>query len=158
MASPIESAKNLDYLTMWKYFQERGLQTKESMVQVTTWILGFVSAVLAYLVDKTVSVGGTIGFRVDQPATAIGVAASGLALCWFAILVLRDFNEHIDRHFDAADRALKQITSLQPLLGNDPTVDPGPYKGQRLAKRLELVVWMFVAVFALVVISGAVRY
>jgi hypothetical protein len=150
-------ADPLDYVALWQYFQKRGVEVKESMVKVLTWILGFASAVLAFLIQKTVMVGGAVGFRVEYPLAAVVLAAAGLALCWFAILVLRDFNKHIDGQFDAADRALREVRALQPLLGIDPAAGPGEYKGQRLAKRLEGVVLMFAAVFALAAFAGAAR-
>jgi hypothetical protein len=84
-------ADPLDYVALWQYFEKRGVEVKESMVKVLTWILGFASAVLAFLIQKTVTVGGAVGFRVEHPVGAVVLAAAGLALCWFAILVLRDF-------------------------------------------------------------------
>jgi hypothetical protein len=98
-----------------------------------------------------------VGFRVENPVSVLALAAAGLALCWFAILVIRDFNTHIDGHFDAADGALRELHSVQKLLGIDPAVGPGEYMGQRLAKRLEGVVLMFAGVFALAALGGVAR-
>ena len=153
---PPQSA-SLVYLTLWQHFQKRGAETKESMVKVTTWILGFASAVLAFLIQETVTVGGAGGFGVAHPASAIILAAAGIVLCRFAVLVLRDFNTHIDDQFDAADHALRHLKTLQPLLGIDPKVGPGPYQGQRLADRLETVVNMFSFVLVLALSGGVVQ-
>jgi hypothetical protein len=157
MVSSPPSIGALDYLALWQYFQERGVETKESMLKVLTWILGFASAVLGFLIQKTVTIGGAVGFQIEHPVSVLALATAGLALCWFAVLVLRDFNTHIDSHFDAADRVLRELRSLQPFLGIDPRVGPGEYKGQRLAKRLEGVVLMFAAVFILAALGGAAR-
>jgi hypothetical protein len=56
-----------DYFAVWKHFQERGAQARESLVKVVTWNLGFASVLLAYLIDKTVAVWGTSRLS-DHPA------------------------------------------------------------------------------------------
>ena len=159
IGSPLSSPTiraSLDYFEVWKHFQKRGAEAKESMVKVQTWILGFASALLAYLVDKTMAVGGPLGFQVTQPLTALILALSGLALARFAWVTMKDFGSHIDGQFDSADRALRELVLLQPLLGIDPHVGPGPYKGARLSHRLGVLIIFFAIIFGLAAATSIV--
>jgi hypothetical protein len=41
-----------DYIDLWKYFEDRGYEVKQTMLRVITWIIGFATVALGYIMKE----------------------------------------------------------------------------------------------------------
>ena len=94
-------ADKIDYVELWQYFETRGSELKETMLQVLTVLIGFSAAILAYSVDKTLEFD-FFPF-VQKPFLLLLLAIVGIGITIYAEIVIQEFGEHINRNFDRAD-------------------------------------------------------
>lgn len=150
---PSSSQSNINLVDLWMHFQDRGAAVKASMVGVVSWLLGFSAVLVGYAVDKAFSFDPSPA--VARPWVAVIAGVSGLMLTWYSLIVLGDFDRHIDRSFSTADMILADLRAMFPYLGLDPEKDVPAYKGSGLAGRLRIFVLAFGALFgALALIGG----
>ena len=88
---------------LWKFFEERGAKLKENMFKVVTWIIGFAAIVLGYTVKEGFAKGLV---NAEYPGMVICFSLIGLLLLGHAVLVIRDYGEHINRTFNRAEKAM----------------------------------------------------
>src|SRR5262245_2303431 len=87
---------------LWKFFEQRGTEQKESMIKLVTWIVGFAAVVLGFAVKE--------GFDKDFAKVAhrgllFVLGFVGLVLLAHAAVVIKDHGRHINRTFARADAA-----------------------------------------------------
>jgi hypothetical protein len=115
-AAPMDiAADQFDHVELWKYFESRGSQVKETMIQVTTWILGFAGVILGFIVKETVTISGD-RIAVTNPTAMMALSLVGLLVMGYAFVILWDFADHINQIFDRADRARATNRSLLQVL------------------------------------------
>jgi len=144
---------NLDYVDLWKYFESRGADVKNTMFSVVTWIIGFAAAVLGFLVKEF------IGFQADAlvilyPLPLIVVSLVGMCIVVYADILIRDFGEHINRNFDRADRAREGDRTVDEIWGGEESVQKAKAGLPPICKRIRAVVWAFGGAFALIILVG----
>jgi hypothetical protein len=77
-----------------------------------------------------------------------GVALSGLILCGYCVILLREHAEHIQRNWDRANAFKRQIGRLDEVLSSVPS---GPHRGSRpVWTQVGFVVHAFALAFVLV--------
>jgi hypothetical protein len=87
---------------LWKFFEERGANQKDSMFKLFTWIIGFAAVVLAFAFTE----GFEKGFEtVKHPWMLCMLSGVGLVVVLYAAVVVYDHGRHIDRTFARADAA-----------------------------------------------------
>jgi hypothetical protein len=117
-----------DYLDLWKYFQERADNVKEAMFNSVTWSVGFVAAILGFIMTTQVNVAD---LSVAAPKAVIGVSLIGLLLCVYSWIVVLESKKHIRRNWHYADACKLQVEGLDSILrtagpGNQPRDSSGP--------------------------------
>jgi hypothetical protein len=117
-----------DYVDLWRYYEDRADHLKQSMFTTITWILGFASLLLGFLAErlgKSTSVPRADSWNLLVLA---GVAVSGLILCGYCVILLREHAEHIQRNWDRATAFKRHIGRLEEVLSSVP---PGPRRSSR---------------------------
>ena len=105
---------NLNYVDLWKYFEGRGSEVKATMFKVVTWILGFAALILGYIIKEY----STINSNNETSAHLWGIlflGAIGIAIAYYAKIVINDFGDHINRNFDRADASREGNLSLDEI-------------------------------------------
>jgi hypothetical protein len=74
------------------------------MFKVVTWVIGFAAIVLGYTVKEAFAKGL---LKAGYPGMVISFSIICLLLLGHAVLVIRDYGEHINRKFNRADEAKK---------------------------------------------------
>jgi hypothetical protein len=151
---PHLSTDALDYVDLWKYFEDRGYEVKQTMLKVTTWIIGFAAMALCFIMKECLTYPSS-GFLIKIPLMLIITSSIGLLITWYADIVIRDFGTHINRHFDRADaarrrnEALCEIWKVGDYEGRDQKA-PAAKNQKRLppiCRTLRRVVWRFGIIF-----------
>lgn len=137
-----------DYIDLWRYYEDRADHLKQNMFATITWMLGFASLLLGFLAERLGR--STSGPRVDgwDSPVLVGVAVSGLILCGYCVILLREHAEHIQRNWDRASAFRRQIGRLEEILSSMP---PGPRRSRwQVWTQVGFVVCAFAVAFILV--------
>ncbi len=142
--------ENLDYVDLWKYFESRGAEVKNTMLSVVTWVIGFAAVILGFIVKEL------LDFRTDillirYPWHVIGLSLVGIGILYYADVLIRDFGKHINRNFDRADRAREGDRTVDEIWGQEPTTKTKP-ELPAICKRIRAIVWVFGSALVLVVL------
>jgi len=140
--------EKVDHLQLWQYFEGRGSALKDSFLQMMTWVLGFGGALVAFAADKT------LNWKPGEPLvgnrlTLLLVSIVGLSLVFFALRVISEFGEHINRNFDRADRARDATTSLEEILAFSERPEAKAQKLPSICRKVRIIVVGFGAAFSL---------
>lgn len=130
-------------IDLWKFFEERGSKLKESLVSVSTWMLGLATALLGFAVREGFAQGSGLG-EVAHPRLVIGTCVGGLILIAYAFAVTLDYAGHINRIFARASAAADGASTPHEVLSQ------APAKMARRAPNLCLFLYAVDALFATV--------
>ena len=106
--------ERLDYVDLWKYFEKRGSEVKAYMFKVVTWILGFAAVLFGFVAKECFNLQGT-GTLISHPPSLIFLSAVGIAIAYYADIVICDFGYHINRNFDRAHAAREGDRSIDDI-------------------------------------------
>jgi hypothetical protein len=87
---------------LWKFFEQRGAEQKESLFKLVTWIVGFAAVVLGFAVKEAFEKGLE---KIAHPRMLFILGCVGLAVIIHAFVIVRDHGRHINRTFARADAA-----------------------------------------------------
>jgi hypothetical protein len=87
---------------LWKFFEQRGAEQKESLFKLVTWIVGFAAVVLGFAVKEAFEKGLE---KIAHPRMLFILGCVGLAVVIHAFVIVRDHARHINRTFARADAA-----------------------------------------------------
>jgi hypothetical protein len=87
---------------LWKFFEQRGAEQKESLFKLVTWIVGFAAVVLGFAVKEGFEKGLE---KIAHPFMLFILGCVGLAVVVHAFFIVRDHGRHINRTFARADAA-----------------------------------------------------
>jgi hypothetical protein len=89
-------------IDLWKFFEKRVSELKESMFRFVTWIIGFAAAILGFAIKE----GFKDGYeKVAHPRLLIILSGAGLVILLHAFFIIRDHGRHINRTFGRANAA-----------------------------------------------------
>src|SRR6195256_3328031 len=89
-------------IDLWKFFEQRGAEQKESLFKLATWIVGFAAVVLGFAVKEAFEKGLE---KVANPRMLLILVCVGLAVFIHAFVNTRDHARHTNRPFARADAA-----------------------------------------------------
>jgi hypothetical protein len=136
---------------LWKFFEQRGAEQKESMYRFVTWIVGFAAAVLALAVKD----GFEEGFeRIAHPRLLFIFGFAGLVMVSLAFFIVRDHGRHINRTLARADAARDGQSAPRKIWEAGKEAEGGSLP--RICKELLFVVGTLAVCFALLMFFGAV--
>ena len=87
---------------LWKFFEQRGAEQKESLFKLVTWIVGYAAVVLGFAVKEGFEKGLE---KIAHPFMVSILGCVGLAVVVLAFFIVRDHGLHINRTFARADAA-----------------------------------------------------
>jgi hypothetical protein len=145
--------KKLDTVDLWKYFESRGQELKTAMISLSTWLTGFMAAALAFSLEKGMKFdAGSV--RVSNPLLLVLMGFIGLGLMTYALIVVYEYADHIERAFARSDRVRDLDTSLDPILTRQTPKDTR--KIPKICAHVRNVVWAFGLAFAILLLLGLV--
>jgi hypothetical protein len=141
--------QDLDLPDLWKYFQDRADMLKERQWTIGTWILTLLSGVAAFsLSQETLSITRT-GIAVGKPLPAFVLGLVGILICGYGVIVIRNYGTHIQRNWERASRAKKEIAGLDAIWkGNLPPSQQSRSSLPRESIYLLVIVVGFLILFA----------
>jgi hypothetical protein len=116
--SACDHSSGLDYLELWKYFQERADDIKEAMFRTITWTTGIAAALLAFMFTSLISFDPAKA-KISHFVAALAAAVGGLIVCFYSVLALREARKHIQANWDRADFCEKHVRGLQTIIRGD---------------------------------------
>lgn len=153
MRGPRIPKDNLDYVELWKFFEERGSEVKSTMFNVVTWILGF-AFVLTGIIIKEFFQFNQNTISISEPLALIIFSIVGLAIVYYSDLVIRDFGGHINRNFDRADAAREGDKSVDEIWAKGVENSTGRNGLPKICKTIRKVSLGFLSVFIIFIIVG----
>jgi hypothetical protein len=85
------------------------------MLKLATWLTGFTAAALAFSLEKAMKFdAGSV--RVSNPLLLVLMGIVGLGLVIYALIVVYEYADHINRTFDRSDKVRDLDSSLDPIL------------------------------------------
>jgi hypothetical protein len=173
LSAPVSPEKKLDTVDLWKYFESRGQELKTAMIALSTWLTGFMAATLAFSLEKAIKFdAGSV--RVSNPLLLVLMGIIGLGLVIYALIVVYEYVDHINRAFARSDRVRDLDTSLDPILTprkpkphlKIPKIwayvrailrlKPEPTPIPKICAHVRDVVWAFGVAFAFLLLLGLV--
>jgi len=134
---------------LWKFFEEKGAQQRESMFKLATWIIGFTGVILGY----TVSHGFEQGLeKLSHPRMVFVLGLAGFFVTRSTIWILRDHGQHINRTFARADAAREGASAPQTIWDQGKAAEGKPLPP--ICRQLLFVVHVFGAIFLACAIVG----
>ncbi|RHW23371.1 hypothetical protein D0Z08_30235 [Nocardioides immobilis] len=85
---------------MWRHFAAFGGEGKNRMVTVTSWLLGLSSALLWYVISRSI---GDRGVRLDEPERALVTASVGMVVSATAGYVALLYAGYANQNWHRAD-------------------------------------------------------
>jgi hypothetical protein len=143
---------SVDFVDLWKYFESRGADVKNTMFSTVTWLIGF-AAVIAGIIVKECLVLQPNAVVMSRPLPLVLLSLAGFGIIFYADVLIRDFGNHINRNFDRADRAREADKSLDELLHEE-----GPEADlPSICKRIRRVVRVFGTAFLVGIAAGVYK-
>ena len=136
-----------DYLTLWKYFNDKATNVKGAMFNTLTWIIGFATALLGF-VSLNLTNYNSDNAVISLPLLMVVSAIAGLFICVYAWFTLQESAKHIQNNWDYANNCRKEIDGLKKL------IKPKKKKTEMMAiwNRLGLIVVFFAIAFLVILI------
>jgi hypothetical protein len=134
---------------LWKFFEEKGAQQKESMFKLVTWIIGFTGVILGYAVSQGFEKGLE---KLAHPRMVFVLGLAGFFVTLSTFWIVRDHGQHINRTYARADAARHGESAPQKIwdAGKAAEDDPLP----PICRQLLFVVRVFGASFLACAIVG----
>jgi len=145
--------EDIDHVELWKYFESRGSNVKDTMFKVITWVVGFAAVILGFMLKETITLE-TDSLGVSKPSTLLVLSCVGFVVILYANILIRDFADHINRNFDRADRARDKTKSLLDILDIDQESQNTSVGLPDICKYVLGVIWVFGVVFLLGVFAA----
>lgn len=143
--------KGVDYLDLWKQFEERAESLKESMFQSVTWVLGFAAAVFGFTLTQFFNLD-TSALIIRHRGLAILSCAAGIALCIYALFLLREFAHHIRRNWDRANKCKNKLEGIAEII-NPQEREERKRKWVQIWHKIGVVVILFVLAFIVLMMA-----
>jgi len=143
--------KDEDYLELWKYFEDKATSVKGAMFNTITWVIGFAAALLGFIFAKITDFD-TSKALIPLPLLMILLSIAGLVICLYAFFALGESAKHIDKNWTSAKRCMKEIEGLGKLIISKES------KIMRIWNQLRIVVLLFLASFATILIWGIIIF
>jgi len=103
-------------LQLWLHFAAFGGEDKNRMVTVTSWLLGFSSALLWYVISRLLGGGG---LRLEEPGRALVTAGLGIVISATAGYVALLYGGYSNQNWHRAD-AIAEVRGWHDLLPDHP--------------------------------------
>jgi len=149
-ATPHDSGSPDDAsIDLWKFFEQRGAEQKESLFKLVTWIVGFAAVNLGFTVKE--------GFQskyetIAHPGLLVILSGVGLVVLVHAFFIVRDHGRHINRTFARADAARDGKVAPREIWAAGKKAEGEPLPP--ICKQLLIAVGMFALAFAVLIIVG----
>jgi len=144
-----DDSNEKDYLSLWKYFQDRATSVKGAMFTTVTWVLGFAAALSAFMFSNLADYSSNALLSIEKIALLVSFA--GLSLCVYAYYAISESAKHIRNNWTYADRCLKKVSGLKDIVNpnenNENDWRDKYLKGVPICKRLAIIVYLFSLVF-----------
>jgi len=92
-----------NYLELWKYFQSKAISVKGAMFTTITWLIGFNTALLTFIVVILPDFHSS-NLSDHQKVFISGASFAGLLICWLAYIALSESGKRIEQYWDYANR------------------------------------------------------
>jgi hypothetical protein len=113
-------------IDLWKFFEDKAEQQKETTFKLVTWIVGFAGVLLGF----TVTQGFEKGFeKIAHPIMVLVFGLVGFGFALITLLIVRDHGRHIRRTERRACAAQQGKSDPQDMkeADNDAKRDPLPW-------------------------------
>ncbi|MHC4206336.1 MAG: hypothetical protein ACYSTT_16920 [Planctomycetota bacterium] len=133
--------KNRDYLELWMYFQDKAISVKGAMFNTITWLVGFATALLAFIFANLTDSDPLNGAESLLMLTIVASFA-GLIICLYAFFALCEADKRIKEYWGFANEFYCKIKwSSDKILPNETEKIPA------VVTQLFGVVMLFTIVF-----------
>jgi hypothetical protein len=134
---------------LWKFFEQRGAEQKESMFRLVTWIIGLAAVVLGFAIKEGFEKGLE---KVAHARLLLIVSFVGLFVMVHAVFVICDHGRHINRTFARADAARDGQSAPLKIWEAGNKAEGGPLPP--ICRQLLFVVAGFALCFTILIIVG----
>ena len=138
-----------NYLSLWKYFQDRATSVKGAMFTTVTWVLGFAAALSAFMFSNLAEFSSDAVLSIEKIALLVSFA--GLSLCVYAYYAISESAKHIRNNWTYADKCMTKVSWLKDIVNpnenNENDWENKYLKGVPICKRLAIIVYLFSLVF-----------
>lgn len=100
-----------DLLDLWKFEEDQGNTVKGRMLTIVTWLLALATGVLGFTVKEL----GILEGKAEKAKIAVLLSILGLAICSYAWFLIREFGNHMKRHWQSADYLRSRIDGLDEI-------------------------------------------
>lgn len=137
-----------DLLDLWKYEEDQGNTVKGRMLTIVTWLLALATGVLGFTVKEL----GIIDGKSDKAEIAVGLSLLGVSICGYAWFLVREFGNHMKRHWESADYLRARIKGLEEIKKGGGPEFPSlkPRQLPQICERVLVIVIFFAAIFGAV--------
>lgn len=154
---PLQDFVKDDYIRLWEYFENRADMLKDRLWTIGTWLLGFNSAILAFIVGTKLIVFDKTDFAIPNPSVVLILVLAGCALCFYARLLIKDYGDHIGRNWERANFLEERLPLIQEVIKKAETKEnqAGNKKDQSLppvARILHLFTLGYLGLFLLIAV------
>lgn len=112
-SKPQTSLSPSNSMELFKFYEGAADKAKERSWSLTTWVLALNAAILAFSFDFFAKNATSSAFIVIEAASA----AVGIALCGFAIYMLRETGRHISHYWTSSNKIAAAEPSLEAFIG-----------------------------------------
>jgi len=150
-------ADNMDYYTIWQYFQQDASRIKEKMWSIASWLFTLLGTILGYMAKEN----QILSTSWKDPSVVMVISSIGIGVALYGRYMLRSYGFHIQSSWDRAnyirDKQLKEVKEIW-FLGDKEKIDEiyHPPKEAILPKEAKILItilWgfgiLFLAILAL---------
>jgi hypothetical protein len=141
--------KESDLIDLWKYFEEQGNTVKGRMLNIVTLLLALATGLLGFAFKELKVLDGF----ADRAWVGVALSVLGLATCGYAAFLIKEFGNHMKRHWSSADFLLARIGGLGDI--RDARRDPMKHQQGKLptiCRRVLGIVIVIGGLFAILLI------
>jgi hypothetical protein len=137
-----------DLLDLWKFEEDQGNTVKGRMLTIVTWLLALATGVLGFTVKEL----GILSGKSDMAEIAIGLSVLGLGICGYAWFLVREFGNHMRRHWESADFLRARIKGLDEIKRRGGPEFPSlePMQLPQICQQVLVIVIFFAVIFVAV--------
>ncbi len=152
------SDQDLNNIGLWKYFADRGDQYKEKLWSMSIWIIAGLAGLLTFWVDKMVTFptqeNKLTEIKISDSLFGIGLAAFGMIACFYSLVLISDYLEHIDRNWKRADYIKESVPEFDSIwqAANLTT------KSEKGSKKLSLGIFLKTVIIIILVAFGFISF
>jgi len=136
---------------LWKFFEQRGAEQKESLFKLVTWIVGLAAVVLGFAVKEGFEKGLE---KITHPFMLFILGCVGLAVVVHAFFIVREHGQHINRTFARADKARDGESAPKKIWQAGKDAEGGPLPP--ICRQLLKVVGTFGLAFVVLIVLGLI--